>query len=81
MLTVLLMTLIGCNDYMVHKAITEEGTPDIVVVPEEIDFGHLRSGHEVGHENLSIINAGDVDLFVYDLTIQDTNGFSTTQVI
>ena len=81
MLTVLLMSLIGCNDYMVHKAITEEGTPDIVVVPEEIDFGHLRSGHEVGQESLSIINAGDVDLFIYDLTIQDTNGFSTTQVI
>ena len=75
------MSLIGCNDYMVHKTVTEEGTPDIVVVPEEINFGHLRSGHETGQESLSIINAGDVDLFVYDVTIQDTNGFSTTQVV
>ena len=75
------MTLIGCNDYMVHKAITEEGTPDIVVVPEEINFGHLRSGHEIGEETLSIINAGDVDLFIYDLQIQDTNGFLAPQIV
>ena len=79
MLKVLLLSLIGCSDYMVHKEVVEEGTPDIVVVPERIDFGHLVSGMEAGAEKLTIINAGDIDLFVSDVVLGDLNGFAVTE--
>ena len=54
--------LVGCSDYMV--ATVAEREPDILVYPEEIEFGHLISGEESGIESFTVINTGDEDLIV-----------------
>ena len=52
----------GCSDHMVAKVIPNE--PDILVYPEQINFGHLVSGQETGLETFVVINAGDGDLVI-----------------
>ncbi len=61
-LALLGLFLVGCSDYMV--ATVAEREPDILVYPEEIEFGHLVSGEESGIESFTVINTGDVDLVV-----------------
>jgi len=58
-----LLFLIGCNDYLV--AGIEKRQQEILVHPEHIDFGHLRSGFESGQDTFQIINTGDKDLIIF----------------
>ena len=43
--------------------------PEIVVLPEIIDFGNIRSGEETGVEELTIVNAGDEVLLLSPLSL------------
>ena len=49
--------LLACQDIQLNKI--ENPEPEIVVLPEIIDFGNIRSGQETGVEQLTIVNAGD----------------------
>ena len=53
----LLGLLFACQDYTINKVYNPE--PEIVVLPEIIDFGNIVSGEETGVEQLTIVNAGD----------------------
>ena len=59
----LLTFLIGCNDYTV--AGVEKRQPQMLVHPQEIDFGRLDAGTESGHETFMIVNTGDEDLEIF----------------
>lgn len=48
---------LACNDSTFYKVDAEN--PEIVVYPEQIDFGHLLSGYESGVENFIVMNAGN----------------------
>jgi len=61
--TSLLALLIGCNDYTV--AGVEKRQPQMLVHPQEIDFGRLDAGTESGHETFMIVNTGDEDLKIF----------------
>ena len=61
--TSLLAFLIGCNDYTV--AGVEKRQPQMLVHPQEIDFGRLDAGTESGHETFMIVNTGDEDLKIF----------------
>jgi len=76
----LFLSLFACNDYVMSKKVVEEppieeGQPDIMVLPAEINYGHLLSGHETGSETISVINTGDATLIVSNVTIDDGTGF------
>ena len=51
---------LGCSDNLIYKV--QESRPEIVVYPEEIDFGHLASGFESEKKEIIIVNTGDSDL-------------------
>ena len=59
----LLTFLIGCSDYTV--AGVEKRQPQMLVHPQEIDFGRLDAGTESGHETFMIVNTGDEDLKIF----------------
>ena len=71
----LLGVLLGCNDITLTKMHFTQ--PEIVVLPEIIDFGNIRSGQETGVEELTIVNAGD-EVLILDplLLIAGTDRFS-----
>lgn len=52
----------GCSDNLIYKV--SDPQPEIVVYPEEIDFGNLESGQESRSEEIIIVNAGDGDLSI-----------------
>ena len=54
--------LFSCNDYSVNKVIQTE--PELVVYPDSINFGNLRSGFESGQATFAVINAGDEELII-----------------
>ena len=54
--------LFSCNDYGVNKVIQTE--PELVVYPDSINFGNLRSGFESGQATFAVINAGDEELII-----------------
>ena len=62
MLALILNLFFGCSDHMVAKVIPNE--PDILVYPEQINFGHLVSGQETETETFTVINAGDGELVI-----------------
>jgi len=71
----LLGVLLGCNDIQLTKI--QDPQPEIVVLPEIIDFGSIRSGEETGVEELTIVNAGDEVLLLDPLSlIAGTDRFS-----
>lgn len=47
----------GCQDTTFYKV--DDENPEIVVYPEQINFGHIRSGYESGVENFIVMNAGN----------------------
>jgi len=47
----------------------QDPQPEIVVLPEIIDFGNIRSGEETGVEELTIVNAGDEVLILDPLLL------------
>ena len=51
----LLAILLGCNDIQLTKI--QDPEPEIVVLPEIIDFGNITSGQETGVEQLTIVNS------------------------
>tara|TARA_Y100000593_G_scaffold56973_1_gene106118 strand:- start:3741 stop:5330 length:1590 start_codon:yes stop_codon:yes gene_type:complete len=63
----LLGVLLGCNDITLTKI--QDPQPEIVVLPEIIDFGNIQSGHETGVEELTIVNAGDEVLLLDPLKL------------
>ena len=71
----LLGLLFACNDITLTKI--QDPQPEIVVLPEIIDFGNVRSGEETGVEQLTIVNAGDEVLLLDPLSlIAGTDRFS-----
>jgi len=71
----LLGILLGCNDIQLTKI--QDLQPEIVVMPEIIDFGNIRSGEETGFQELTIVNAGDEVLLLDPLLlIAGTDRFS-----
>ena len=56
------LLLFSCNDYGVNKVVQTD--PELVVYPEQVDFGHLISGQESGLSSFAVINAGDEDLII-----------------
>ena len=71
----LLAILLGCNDIQLTKV--QDPQPEIVVLPEIIDFGNITSGQETGVEQLTIVNAGDEVLLLDPLSlIAGTDRFS-----
>tara|TARA_A100001515_G_scaffold145001_1_gene151248 strand:+ start:105 stop:1664 length:1560 start_codon:yes stop_codon:yes gene_type:complete len=58
-----LLSLLACNDYLV--AGIEKRQQEILVHPEHINFGHLKSGHESGQDTFQIINTGDKELKIF----------------
>ncbi len=74
----LLLLLFSCSDSMLMKV--EDRTPKILVHPEELHFGNLISGEEVGTKYFSIINVGSEELFVSTPTLYDgSNRFSINE--
>jgi len=63
----LLGVLLGCNDIALTKMHYTQ--PEIVVLPEIIDFGNITSAHETGVEELTIVNAGDEVLILDPLSL------------
>ena len=63
----LLGILFACQDITLTKVQNPE--PEIVVLPEIIDFGNIRSGEETGIEELTIVNAGDEVLLLSPLNL------------
>lgn len=59
--------MLACNDIALNKI--QEPQPEIVVLPEIIDFGNIRSGYETGVEELTIVNAGDEVLVLDPLSL------------
>ena len=55
--------LIGCQDYTMNGI--QKRQPQMLVHPQQIDFGRLDSGTETGHETFMIINTGDEDLQIF----------------
>ena len=66
------LILIGCNDGSLHYV--KEIKPDIIVHPQVIDFGHLLSGQEAGQDRVTVINAGNSELFLDEFLLNDPNG-------
>ncbi len=63
----LLGVLFACQDITLTKM--QDPQPEIVVLPEIIDFGNIRSGEETGVEELTIVNAGDEVLLLDPLKL------------
>ena len=63
LLSILLLFSLGCQDYTVSGI--EKRQPQMLVHPEEIDFGRLDAGTETGHETFVIVNTGDDDLLIF----------------
>ena len=63
----LLGILFACNDITLTKV--QDPQPEIVVLPEVIDFGNITSGEETGVEELTIVNAGDEVLILDPLLL------------
>ena len=64
--------LIGCNDGALHYI--KEVKPQIIVHPQSIDFGHLISGQEAGQDRVTVINAGNSELFLDEFLLDDSSG-------
>ena len=58
-----LALLCGCQDYVMNGV--EKRQPQMLVYPQEIDFGRLDAGTQTGHESFVIVNTGDDDLTIF----------------
>ena len=58
-----LALLVGCQDYTMNGI--EKRQPQMLVHPQEIDFGRLDAGTESGHESFVVVNTGDDDLIIF----------------
>ena len=58
----LTLFLFACSDYSFKNEL--KIGPELVVYPDIIEFGHLKSGTESGQVEFAVINAGDEDLII-----------------
>jgi hypothetical protein len=63
----LLGVLFACQDITLTKV--QDPQPEIVVLPEILDFGNVISGEETGVSELTIVNAGDEVLILDPLNL------------
>lgn len=71
----------GCSDYTVttdkgyQGGVSDEGQPDIVVDPEEVDFGDVpvdtTSAPDTSSQVVVVSNEGDADLHIEDIYLAD----------
>ena len=71
-LILVFFVLFGCSDDGLHYV--KEIKPDIIVHPAELNFGHLLSGHETKTDRVTVINAGNSDLFLDEFLLDDAGG-------
>jgi len=71
-LMLLSLFFLGCSDDGLHYV--KEIKPQIIVHPQLIDFGHLLSGQEIGQDRVTVINAGNSDLFLDEFLLDDPEG-------
>lgn len=70
--------LLGCSDI----SMIEIKQPEIIVAPDTLEFGHLRSGFESDSRAITIANGGTDDLVIDRLEVSgdnyliDTSGFT-----
>jgi hypothetical protein len=76
-LILILIVLLGCSDDGLHYV--KEIKPDIIVHPTELNFGHLLSGHETKTDRVTVINAGNSDLFLDEFILDDLDGRYTLE--
>ena len=57
--------LLGCSDI----SMIEVKQPEIIVAPDTLEFGHLRSGHETRTRTVTIANGGTADLVIDRLDV------------
>ena len=69
LILLLLFTLLGCRDDGLHYV--KEIKPEIIVHPTSLNFGHLLSGHETKTDRVTVINAGNSDLFLDEFLIDN----------
>jgi len=67
----LLLSLLSCQDI----TLKETKTFDIIVAPETLDFGHLRSGHESDTKEITIFNPTAFQMVVDRLELDGRNYF------
>jgi len=65
----ILALLLSCQDY----SINEQKIGEPIVAPDFIDFGHLRSGHEIDLRQIIFTNAGNAPLRVERLEVVGEN--------
>jgi hypothetical protein len=65
----LLALLLSCTDYTINEKIHA----DLIVAPETIDFGHLRSGYESDTKQITIFNPTTLDATIDHLEIAGRN--------
>ena len=63
--------LYGCQDYTVNGI--EKRQPQMLVYPQELDFGRLDVGTQTGHKSFVIINTGDEDLTILSPVLVSDN--------
>jgi hypothetical protein len=65
----LLALLLSCTDYTINEKISA----DLIVAPETIDFGHLRSGQESATKQITIFNPTTLDATIDHLELNGRN--------
>jgi len=73
-----LLLALSCQDYSINDKVVAEP----IIAPDFIDFGHLRSGHEVDSRQIIFSNGGQAPLHISHIEIHgerfdvDTDGFT-----
>ena len=71
---VLFTLFFACSDNTLVKVI--DSKPEIMVHPNELFFGHIRSGEEIGQELFSIINVGNATLHAEPILMDGSTRYS-----
>jgi len=76
---VALAGITGCSDYKLTNVPVYE--PNIIVTPEEHDFGALHSGHETGTVDIIVTNVGNDELLIDDVYLMGPNDISFSPML
>ena len=71
---ILFTLFFACSDNTLVKVI--DSKPEIMVHPNELFFGHIRSGEEIGQELFSIINVGNATLHAEPILMDGSTRYS-----
>lgn len=66
------LLLFACSDIGLYGV--KEFKPKIVVHPQVIEFGHLISGDETDQDRVTVLNAGNSDLYLDEFLFDDLDG-------